>query len=72
MNSHIFLLHFNHTFFKLLYFLVLIISYLNTIADGTVTVEIPVSDENYEEISESFLQELEKDDVITLEEYAQE
>ena len=41
-------------------------------SDGTVTVEIPVSDENYEEISESFLQELEKDDVITLEEYAQE
>ena len=41
-------------------------------SDGTVAVEIPVLDENYEEISESFLQELEKDDVITLEEYAQE
>ena len=46
--------------------------YFHLQSDGTVTVEIPVSDENYEEISESFLQELEKDDIVTLEEYAQE
>ena len=41
-------------------------------SDGNTTVEILVSDENYEDMTESLLKELEKDDALTLEEYAQE
>ena len=41
-------------------------------SDGNATVEIQVSDENYEDMPESLLKELEKDDALTLDEYAQE
>ena len=40
--------------------------------NGNATVVIPASDENYEDMPESLLEELEKDDAIPLEEYAQE
>ena len=46
--------------------------YFHLQSDGNATVEIPVSDENYEDMPESLLKELEKDDALTLEEYAQE
>lgn len=41
-------------------------------SDGNATVGIPVSDENYEDMPEALLKELEKDDALTLEEYVQE
>ena len=36
-------------------------------SDGNATVGIPVSDENYEDMPEALLKELEKDDALTLE-----
>lgn len=46
--------------------------YFHLQSDGNATVEIPVLDENYEDMPESLLKELEKDAALTLEEYAQE